>query len=41
MKMTSEQTVRSKTVENVPASLRMAQLTLTDSVVKGLIACSG
>lgn len=40
MKKISRQEARSKTVENVLASLRMEQLTPSDFVVKGLNACA-
>lgn len=39
MKKISKQEARSKTVENVLASLRMEQLKPSDFVVKGLNAC--
>lgn len=39
MKTISKQEARSKTVENVLASLRIEKLTPSDFVVKGLNAC--
>lgn len=39
MKTISKQEARSKTVENVLASLRIENLTPSDFVVKGLNAC--
>lgn len=39
MKKISKQEARSKTVENVLASLRIEKLTPSDFVVKGLNAC--
>ena len=39
MKKFSKQMARSKTVDNVLASLRIEQLTPSDFVVKGLNAC--
>ena len=39
MKTLSKQEARSKTVENVLASLRIEKLTPSDFVVKGLNAC--
>lgn len=39
MKRISKQLVRSKTVGNVLASLRIEQLVPSDYVIKGMIAC--
>lgn len=39
MKKISKQAVRSKSVENILASLRVEQLTPGDYVVKGMNAC--